>query len=53
MTRPTRINLPYALYHAMSRTNSGDVAFPGARDLERFLWYLKKYAGIFQFRIHA
>jgi len=48
-----RIDLPFCLYHVMSRTNSGDTAFRNRRDISRFLFYLSRYAGIFHFRIQA
>jgi len=53
MVRPKRIDLPFALYHVFSRTNSGDTAFTDRRDRDRFLEYLAKYTDIFSFRIHA
>jgi len=53
MVRPKRIDLPFALYHVFSRTNSGDTAFTDQRDRDRFLEYLAKYTDIFSFRIHA
>ena len=53
MTRPKRINLPCALYHVFSRTNSGEDCFVDHRDQNRFLKYLEKYSVLFSFRIHA
>jgi REP-associated tyrosine transposase len=53
MTRPKRINLPWCLYHVLSRTNSGDLAFYDDKDINKFLGYLAKYADLFSFRIHA
>jgi REP-associated tyrosine transposase len=53
MSRPKRINLPYCLYHVLSRTNSGDLAFYDDKDINKFLGYLAKYADLFSFRIHA
>ncbi|MBN1902695.1 transposase [Candidatus Sumerlaeota bacterium] len=53
MARLKRIDLPFCLYHVMSRTNSGEIAFEGKREMGKFLGYLAKYAGIFSFRVHA
>jgi len=53
MARPKRIDLPHSLYHVMSRTNSGDVAFLNSKDEMKFLSYVKKYVNIFDFRVHA
>jgi REP element-mobilizing transposase RayT len=53
MSRPLRFDLPFCLYHVMSRTNSGDIAFPGDKERSRFLFYLKKYLNLFHFRLHA
>ena len=53
MTRPRRINLPFTLYHVMSRTNSGDLSFLDQRDYLKFLHYLRKYTDLFSLRIHA
>ena len=48
-----RIDLPFCLYHVISRTNSGEIAFTGKREMDKFLGYLEKYSKIFNFRIHA
>lgn len=53
MARYTRINLPHAVYHIMCRSNMKARLFRGDPDRNRFLYFLKKYAGIFNFRIHA
>jgi putative transposase len=53
MSRPKRINLPFCLYHVISRTNSGDTAFLDKKDIGKFLSYLAKYSTLFSFRIHA
>jgi len=53
MSRPKRIDLPFSLYHVFSRTNTGEDAFPDARDKERFLEYLAEYVDLFHFRIHV
>lgn len=53
MTRPKRIDLPYALYHVFSRTNSGDIAFRDWKDEQKYLSYVEKYRNIFSFRVHA
>jgi len=53
MSRLKRINLPFSLYHVLSRTNSGDTAFKDGKDIGKFLSYLEKYATLFDFRIHA
>jgi len=53
MTRPKRIDLPFSLYHILSRTNTGDIAFPDERDELKFLSYVEKYTELFSFRLHA
>ncbi len=53
MARLKRIDLPHTLYHVMSRTNSGDLAFLKPGDYRKFLGYLKKYLALFEFRLHA
>jgi len=53
MTRPKRINIPFTLYHILSRTNSGDIAFVDQEDEQKFLSYLGKYVDIFSIKIHA
>lgn len=53
MTRPRRIDLPFCLYHVMSRTNSGDIAFKDSKSKSRFLHYLSKYLDLFEFKLHA
>jgi putative transposase len=53
MVRPKRIDLPFSLYHVLSRTNSGDIAFSDSRDEEKFLEYLSRYVQLFEYRIHA
>ena len=53
MARPKRIDLPFSLYHVLSRTNSGDTAFADNIDRTKFLDYLAHYAELFSFRIHA
>jgi len=53
MARMHRIDLPFCLYHVISRTNSGEIAFTGKREMDKFLGYLEKYSKIFNFRIHA
>ncbi len=53
MARLKRIDLPFTLYHVMSRTNSGDIAFRDHADFHRFLSYLQKYIRMFDFRLHA
>ncbi|MBN1900912.1 transposase [Candidatus Sumerlaeota bacterium] len=53
MSRSLRLNLTFCLYHVMSRANSGDIVFPGSAERSRFLYYLKKYLGLFHFRLHA
>jgi len=53
MARPKRIDLPFSLYHVISRTNSGDVAFFDARDQSKFLSYLSRYADLFHYRVHC
>lgn len=53
MTRPLRIDLPFCLYHVMSRTNSGDTAFVKRSDKNRFLHYLRKYIKLFEFKLHV
>jgi len=53
MVRPKRIDLPFALYHVFSRTNSGDTAFTDGKDRDKFLEYLAKYGDIFSFKIQA
>jgi len=53
MARPKRINLPFTLYHVMSRTISGEIAFRGIADYNKFIHYLSKYAHLFDFRVHA
>ena len=53
MTRPKRINLPFTFYHILSRTNTGDIAFPDQEDEQKFLFYLGKYVTVFSFKIHG
>jgi len=53
MSRPRRINVPFTLYHAMSRTNSGDIAFHDPKDHLKFLHYLQQYVILFDFRVHV
>jgi REP element-mobilizing transposase RayT len=53
MARPKRIDLPFSLYHVMTRTNTGDVAFPDMADERKFLFYVKKYLNLFNYRLHA
>jgi len=53
MVRPKRIDLPFTLYHVMSRTNSGEDSFTHDREYKKFLYYLEKYADLFSFRLHA
>jgi len=53
MSRPKRINLPFCLYHVLSRTNSESVAFHDMKDMWKFLSYLAKYQHLFDFRVHA
>lgn len=53
MVRPKRIDLPFSLYHVFSRTNTGDKAFLCNKDDDKFLYYLSKYCGIFDFKVHA
>ena len=53
MARPKRINLPHCLYHVISRTNSGDIAFRDRYDKAKFLTYLWKYCELLSFRVHA
>lgn len=51
MARPKRIDLPHCLYHVLSRTNSGDLAFRDCGDRRKFFHYLAKYTRQFSFRI--
>lgn len=53
MARVKRIDLPFSVYHVLSRTNSGDIAFTDGRDENKFLCYLEKYTNLFSFRLHA
>lgn len=53
MTRPKRINLPHCLYHVLSRTNSGYIAFENKHDEDMFLDYLARYSSLLKIRIHA
>jgi len=53
MARPKRIDLPYSLYHVISRTQAGEAAFPDARDRSKFYEYLAEYSEMYGFRIHA
>ena len=53
MSRPKRIDLPFSLYHVISRTNSGDIAFHDHRDQGTFFDYLSQYAEMFHYRIHC
>jgi len=53
MARPKRIDLPFCLYHVLSRTNTGDVAFLDVWDERKFFHYVSKYTEIFSFRIHS
>jgi len=53
MARTKRYNLPFCLYHVISRTNSGDNAFFDSRDYAKFLYYLAEYSDMYVFRIHS
>jgi len=53
MTRPKRIDLSFSLYHVLSRTNSGDIAFQDQKDQNKFLEYVSRYKNLFDYRIHA
>jgi len=53
MARPKRIDLPFSLYHVLSRTNSGDIAFRDEKDQNKFLEYLARYVLLFNYRVHA
>ena len=53
MARPKRIDLPFSLYHVLSRTVSGELAFRDAADFARFLSYLARYLKQFSFHLHA
>lgn len=53
MSRPLRIDLPFSLYHVISRSNSGERVFIDDRDHDKFLSYLAEYASLFSFKIHA
>jgi len=53
MARPKRIDLPFSLYHVMTRTNTGDVAFPDMADEHKFFFYVEKYLNLFDYRLHA
>ncbi|MBN1901421.1 transposase [Candidatus Sumerlaeota bacterium] len=53
MARPKRIDLPYSIFHAFSRTLSGETLFHDARDRAKFLYYLAKFTNIYDFRVHA
>ncbi|MBN1900599.1 transposase [Candidatus Sumerlaeota bacterium] len=53
MVRPKRINIPYSLYHVLSRSNSGDVVFRNRADHGKFLFYLSKYCKLLSIRTHA
>ena len=53
MARTRRIDLPASLYHVLSRTNTGDIAFRDECDRNKFLHYLAKYTEVFSFRVHA
>ena len=50
---PKRIDLPYCLYHILSRTITGEKAFWDGRDRNKFLKYLAQYADLFSCKIHA
>jgi len=53
MARPKRIDLSFSLYHVLSRTNSGDIAFQDEKDQNKFLEYLSRYTFLFDYRLHA
>ena len=53
MARPKRIDLPHCLYHVISRTNSGDIAFRDSPERHAFRKYLAKHMKMFECRIHA
>ena len=53
MARSKRIDLPFTLYHVISRTNSDEISFSDDTDYRKFLHYLDQYAVLFSFRIHA
>jgi len=42
MSRPKRIDLSFSLYHVLSRTNTGDIAFQDQKDRKKFLDYIYK-----------
>jgi REP element-mobilizing transposase RayT len=53
MSRPIRIDLPFCLYHVMSRGNVGSLIFIDDKDRKKFHFYLGKYTELFSFRVHA
>jgi REP-associated tyrosine transposase len=53
MSRYKRINLPFCLYHVISRANSGDIAFCDRKDKIKFLEYLARYLELYECRLHA
>ncbi|MBN1902841.1 transposase [Candidatus Sumerlaeota bacterium] len=53
MARPKRINIPFCLYHVISRGNPNAPIFRENADKNKFLYYLDKYADLYSFRIHA
>jgi len=53
MSRPKRIDLPFCVYHVMSRTNTDGRAFLDQRDYAKFLEYLAEYSDMYSYNIHA
>jgi len=41
MSRPKRIDLAFSLYHVLSGTNTGDVAFQDQKDRKKYLEYIQ------------
>ena len=53
MSRPKRIDFPFSVFHAFSRSLSGVALFHDTKDRAKFLYYLAKYIKIYKFRVHA
>ena len=53
MVRHSRINLPFAVYHVMCRSNMKNRLFRDKADYVTFLYYLEKYKTVFDFQVHA
>ncbi len=53
MSRPLRIHFEGAFYHITARGNNKENVFCDAPDREKYLHFVERYKGRFDFRLHA